>query len=416
MNIYASAQLFGFGPVSNLFTLLKALKKQDRHIKIFLIENEATKIFNKKNPGVADCMVPDIDPGNCELIISSFDPFAVVTGWINEIPTVYYCNLFWYWGVHEKFDKIKKNKADLEFIKKQGEKKVFESFNSLFRANSHEAIFMGYQLADTAITRKFPNIEQLKEIYRKDINLVESEILIIESACRSFSSKKTVLIQLAGSRNPVVSSCENNLYLKFCINFSLELARIFKDLEFITCVNPHVLNEFSIDIEKNLPENFKLTESMSQEDNISLMADSLAIFSSPGLETIYEAIFTGSPVFILPEQNAGQYPIIKMLQSAGIYFEGFLINEIFPDREVLKGEADAHSIYKLMEKHMLSLESMYFKALVQNACNFIERYKDILNRERFRVDCYNKLQKYMGEHPFGAANKISELISRKYFT
>jgi hypothetical protein len=407
--IYAAAQYFGFGPTSNLFTILRALKENENNIEVRLIENEGSKFFMDKNPGVADMLVDRINLQDADLLFSSFDPFPIVEAWAHEVKTIFYCNLFWFWDVFKTPDKILAHKKELEMLKASDPIKAIEKFKLIFKNNPHEGIFLGYFIADHAFTRKFPNMDHYLNIFEKNQKIIKSEILIPEINLKNILYDDLIFIQLSGSKSPVVTLEENKLYFELIIKFSIALAILLPEKKFLICANPHVID--LVEKQNNLPGNLKISPSISQIKNIELMKQSLAMLTSPGMETIYEAAYADCPVFLLPEQSAGQYPIVQMLHSSGFYPDGFLINDNFKERKKLEGEEDAHEIYKCIKK-MYELDNAQYLKMVMQAKQFIEQVSSQHHRQIHVNNSMKAIESYMGEDPFGSAKKISTFIKQ----
>lgn len=410
--IYVSSQNFGYGPTSNLFAILKSLKTKTDLFEIHAIENESLQLFSSKEPDIIDSIAENIEPKKTDLVLSSFDPFIILDAWLNDIPTVFYCNLFWYWDIYTKKEKLISTKNQLQKFK--NEKNFSEAknlFMEIFNENPHLGIFMGFFLANHSFTRRFPTIEKFHAIFKNEINLSVFDIYIPYELQSHNTNKPNILIQLAGGRNCIVTDEENILYLELCLALAKYLALIHQELNFIICVNPKILD--LINLSKNLANNIQVVPSLSQHENLEMMEKSLAIFSSPGLETIYESIYTQCPIFLLPEQNAGQFSIFQLLQSTGYNPDRYLVNEIFPERNKFSGEEDAHAIYKLLKENLLDTSS-YQHSFFEKASAFIKKVKQPAKRKEYIDMSWKSLKGTSLNDPFTTNEVVSDFIIERY--
>lgn len=411
--IYVSSQFFGFGPTSNLFSILKNLKNKSDSFEIHAFKNEVMELFSERSPGIIDqWSEEEMNYTDLDILLSSFDPFTVVEAWFKDIPSIFYCNLFWYWDVFDKKDKMLDHKKKLDQLK---QKNNFSSaknlFLKIFNNNPHEGIFLGYMLSTHCFTRNFYGIDKLFNIYQNEMNMSFCDIFIPYQLKQDGNNKNTVLIQLSGGRNGVVTSDENICYMQLCIQLSKHLANSYSGLEIIICANPIILDQTNL-LNTKLPNNVKIIPSVSQEKNLSMMENALALFTSPGLETIYEAIYCNCPVFLLPEQNAGQYSIFQLLNATGFNPKRFLINEYFPERAKRLGEEDAHEIYKIIQKNILPHENLYH--LCELSLAFIENMMREKERKAYLEMSLNSLKFKSKKSPFTINDTVSDFIINHY--
>ncbi len=410
--MYVSSQFFGFGPTSNLFSILKNLKMKSDSFEIYALKNEVMELFSERSPGVIDQWSNEINYSNLDILLSSFDPFTVVDAWLKDIPSVFYCNLFWYWDVFQKRDRMIEHRDNLYQLKKSNHfAEAKNLFMDIFNNNPHEGIFLGYMLSTHCFTRNFFGLDQLFDIYKNEMNMSFCDIFIPYQLTKNANFQKNqVLIQLSGSRNSVVTTAENTCYLQLCIQLAKYIGYLQPNLEIVICANPVILNQATTE---KLPDNVRLIPSVSQEENFNMMENALALFTSPGLETIYEAIYCNCPVFLLPEQNAGQFSIFQLLQTTGFDPNRFLINEEFPSRPVQFGEEDAHEIYKIIQQNVLFSE-LNLNRLCELAFAFIENMQNEKERNSYLAMSLNSLKSKSEKSPFTTNDTVSDFIIHHY--
>ncbi len=410
--IYVSSQFFGYGPTSNLFSILKSLKSKSSLFEIYGIKNEVMEFFASKNPGIIDQWSGEIDYSEVDILMSSFDPFYIFEAWLNDIPTIFYCNLFWYWNVFDKKNKMILHKENFYRLKAKNKLEARALFRKILSENPHEAIFLGYMLSTNCFTRNFYDIDNFIDVYKNEMNLSVFDTHIPYQLKNPEKIKKQILIQLAGSRNCIVTKKENIFYMDLCLKLAKYIADIYPNFEIIICANPLLLTQVNL-LKSSFPGNVKITPSFSQEENMFMIEDSFALFASPGLETIYEGIYCRCPIFLLPEQNAGQYSIFQLLNKTGYNPDRFLINEFFPNRNKLSGENDAHAIYEIIKKNILN-SKIILDCFFNKAINFVDKMMQKKEKNKYLTMSLNSLILDPKKSPFAEREAISDFIIQHY--
>ncbi len=266
----------------------------------------------------------------------------------------------------------------------------------------------GYMISSKCFTRKFPNINKYLEIYKSEIKISLFDIYIPHKINNSkYMEKNNIFIQLSGGRNPIVQMEENIIYANLCLTLTKCLANIFKKLIFTICINPYILQ--NLDVSAYCFDNIKIIASITPTKNFTLMEHSIGIFTSPGLETIYEAIYTNCPVFLLPEQNAGQFSIFEMLNQNGYDPNRFLINELYPERQKFPGENDAHNIYKIIKDYILP-SNIRMASLYKRSINFINNMMVQHKRDAYLQMSLEAISVNSKENPFTKIDNVSDYI------
>ncbi len=407
-SIYASAQDFGFGPASTLYTYLTYIKEHCSDVSIYTVSNPALDVFCANSPSIVDAKIEGI-PETCspnDLVLSSFDPTFIVKGWLKGLKTVYVCNLFWFWNV-DTSDVVEYKKKLLKYRAKYD--LALDFFQKLYQADPHSAIFLGYLLADVAYVRRFPNCEKMISDFSSDMNCKLTKIVLnqLPSLCGKTMRDKRILVQLSGSKNPFVNDSEHQIYIKFVETIFYKVAAKCPDLEFCIIANPRLIQFFQDST--NRPRNAEVIRSLEQDSLFKLLSHSIAMFTSPGLESIYEAIAVKTPVFLLPEQNTGQYYNYELLNQMGIALPGFLYNDIDSRQgSILSDEKDAPQVYSALTE-VLDDEDMLEK-IIKSSLMFIN--KTLEDSDKACDSYIGALEKVMGapfyESPAFILNELEE--------
>ncbi len=405
--IYASAQEFGFGPAATLYGYLACIKNHDKNINIHLIANPALDIFHDNHPGIVNSKCVDLPPNYDPnvLVISAFDPVHIVKGWLKGLKTIYICNLFWFWDIDPK--EIAKHAKKLLCLKSKPEL-ALEYFLNLYNSAPHSAIFLGYVLSDVTFIRRFPNCEKEMNKLKLGINYKLTKVVISNMPQTLPTSKrdKRILIQLSGSKCPFVNTHEHEVYIKFIEKLFTHTAKKFHEFEFHIIMNPNLIKFFQK--KEGKPENLRIINSLAQNELLDLLSSSMAVFTSPGLQTIYEAIALQTPIFLLPEQNAGQYSNYQLLKKMGIDLPGILHGNLnHKNKASFKSEKDAGLVYSALEEWMRDENRMskIFEEISSYIRIIMNKSNDITKQH------IEALEKTMGSPPYETPHFIlNELV------
>lgn len=410
LKLLASSQYFGFGPTSNLFTILKELKVKIEKIEITLIQNQAIEVFARKNENIANRLIVTPKYNSYDLILSAFDPLVVLNGWLSGIKTFYICNLLWFWRP-KNIEFIQDHIKHLSFLKESNKyRSAIRYFKKICKDDFHMAIVIAYVLATHCFIRKIPNIkERLCELKIKCmVNYTECNIIIPHIFNRSAVDKDIIYFQLSGSKNPLCTDVDHKNYLKLMYDYILYLSNEFPNLRFVFCVNPYF-------IRKNNwlkgRRNVEIITTISQSDHIKFLHKAIGLFTSPGLEVIYEAIYCETPIFLLPEQSAGQYENFYFLRKHGFEPDRFLIDEECCKRMRVSGEEDIKHIYREISRIVRDGNT---NILYKRGIRFIKKIFNERIQSRYLSMQKNSVIHYLGERPFSQgdviANKILQIL------
>ena len=409
--LVAFAQLFGYGPTSNLFSLLRLAKHElSSNDRLFIKDNEHVRIFFKNNPNLATKLINHISYDKTDLILSCFEPLPIIKAWYHNIPSIYFCNLFWFWDVEKELDFIYSTKVFFEQQKRLGNlEKIISSFEKIYQANPHVGIYLGYLFAKHSFIRRFPGVEQKTLALKEHSTLHFTNILIPKIKTPTQAKKKMqILFQLSGSITSATLKKEHLIYITLVKKLVLKLAHIFPKINFIICCNPSLFSSINI----NTCHNINIEQTFSQEENLKKIGESLCVFSSPGLETIFETISLRTPLFLLPEQNGGQHHNFYRLQSSGFNPDRFLVDEQFPNRIRLWQETDAHIIYEYIEKILNS--GKLFNTFLNKSIIFIQNLHDSIFLDDYLSMQHNTLIKYFNNpQPYTHGEEVARMIRKE---
>ncbi len=400
------AQDYGYCPTSYAFTIARAIFASDNsnRFKIAIVETPSVRTFYELNSDVAIGLIPSLPSSDYfDVLISCYEPNAIVEAWLADKPCIYYCNLLWFWlqNGELKLDQVEKDVNQLMTFKRQGNKKdARDFFRKQLQTNPISAMMYGYFLANKSFCRRFPICD---EQINKLPNAIKSKLTTIGipmpySVPSSATRKKIVLFQLSGSTAPTINLQQKEMYLSGCYQLALALSQQYPDKQFIFCANQHILNGIP---KIKSAANLVVRGSLSQRDQFWYLSQVEAIFTPPGLGTTYEALYTQTPIFFLPEQNIGQHPNWLLLKDIGISIPAFLAHEHFKDEHVVDETNGVKILFSKLEK-MFSTQMTAMIAtakifLDQQAPRWREYHRDFM--EKFIVE--------FGQQPFLVGEEVA---------
>jgi len=406
MKLIIAAQNYGFCPTSYAFTIARAVRNSRPDIDISIVETPSVKTFNQLNQDISLRVIPTVT-SEADLVISCYEPTAILEAWLNNIPCIYYCNLLWFWLRNGEVN-IKQLETDIRFFSQLKKENKHEEIRELFTKKCQEypisGMMYGYLLADRSFCRKYPGYEAALVNLPPSIATKIKAISIFMPYQKSELKLRSniVLFQLSGSESPHVNLKQNEIYIRGCYQLALTLSQQHADKHFIFCANPNILAKLSPALEST--RNLEIRGSVSQQEQFSLLSRVNALFVPPGLGTTYEALYCGTPLFYLPEQNIGQHPNWKMLKDMGIEIPACLANEEFPDTEYSISESSVDNLFQrillLFQTRMDYMANLSHFFLNEQVPNWADIHQEHLA----------KFKKVMGEKPFLVGNDIARIF------
>jgi hypothetical protein len=403
------AQDYGYCPTSYAFTIARALfaKDHSNRFQIAIVETPIVRTFYELNSDVAINLVPSLPPStDIDLLISCYEPSAIVEAWLEDKPCIYYCNLLWFWlqNCEVTLDQIEKDINQLIVFKRQGNiKQARDFFSKQFQTKPISTMMYGYFLANQSFCRRFPGCN---EVIKKLPATIKSKlttigILMPYSLPLSALRENIILFQLSGSTAPTVNLKQKEMYLQGCYQLALTLSQLYPAKQFIFCANQNILNAIP---KIKSTANLVVRRSLSQRDQFLYLGQVEAIFTPPGLGTTYEALYAQTPLFFLPEQNIGQYQNWKLLKEIGIQIPAFLANEEFKDKHVVNETDGVRILFYKLEK----IFSTRMTQMVAAAKIFLDQQAP--RWKEYHQGFMQKFQDEFGQKPFLVGEEVATVF------
>lgn len=321
--LVCSAQTFGFGPISKLFSVARALK-QDFSLCLFLDSDR--NVFPLLNPEVfqevyytpsiqeMENMIEKLKP---VAILSSYEPDSILAAKRKGVSSYFIDGLFWFWKLGKSLDELYQNSKKLVGVKNVN--------GRLKMLTPHERIFTSHFLANKSYVQYDATLSATKRLkaIKQYTNLDLVGAILNNVHDEHNISEDHILLTLGGEIFPTVSVAQSAMYAQLILEMAEEAsAKFFKKMRWLMLVNPLIRKKLLV---KN--GRVEVRDSVGQEAMYALQRRAAVIFSPPGLTTTYECAALKKPVVFLPEQSI-QYKNAYWLQSYGFPLYGGFFHDI----------------------------------------------------------------------------------------
>lgn len=315
LHVCISAQDYGFGPVSLLAQALSGVKNR----YVFDAVGTTRQLRYLETNGIpihAKVTDKDILAGNHRYgaVISSFDPYSIMTAAVARHPSLYIDNLTWFWQIdsqavmqcaHTILSGRIVTPADLTA--------TFQRYDAL---GPHITIMAAHLCSTESLVQRFAFRNANMPLLRKHCSklrlfgaLVPAKLPISQrrSSRRSIS---TVYVQLGGMHNSAISYEYRRKYaITICSvlnrlngNDSFRITcKLHPDLQFLQKLFPHL----------------RLISTLPFTEHIQLIRDSDRLVIHPGANSIYESVYYLKQIFLLPEQAPSHTSHVDILFRLG---------------------------------------------------------------------------------------------------
>lgn len=358
MQILAAAQPFGYGPITELLSILRELKKKVK-IRPFLIEEKQYSSIIAKSDGIATLkskfqnslldQIYYLENNPIDLVLSSYDSSAIFAAYYMGIPAHYYDGMMGYWEFNFTESLIQKTLKKIQILKEKRKKEELASlYQEICSKHYHLSVLIAYYLSSQVYMRTNSLIDEALTKIKLPIEKMKKVGAIISSS-QINTKKKHVLFSLSGSLAPIIPLKKNIFFAREMLNFALKAySTLGLDVPWYFSCHPKLYQELKTN---NLPKDFTLSPSFPYEKNKEMIQQAKLVFASPGLSTIQEAAYFETPIFFLPEQNVCQSTGFQSLKKVNypVEYNNFtLSHHLKEDREDVY-EYDIEAFYSKIE-------------------------------------------------------------------
>lgn len=318
--IVLGSSTFGFGPVSKLTAIARALQPYRR----VLIGDSVSTDFARHNLGAFDEVVSPSSPGDldnvireCDHVISVMDSDLVFRAVALGRPVLFVDSLFAFWLLETPPARI----ADLcASVRRGGGADVAAELAEL---SGHERQYAAHLLADVSIVQNFPGVpERLAEIRRLGADSIHLsgpivDELTLADVAAGHGSGPDLLLSLGGFKNFLLDFDHNNAYLRLFERWMPDLLADWPDLGRVVVCS----GGFADDRSRRTTVGSRVAEltCLSQPDFLQAVSGAGHCMVTPGLTAIHESTQLGRLPLALPEEHYGH--IANLAGLRGTLFE-----------------------------------------------------------------------------------------------
>ncbi|MEV0455836.1 hypothetical protein [Catellatospora methionotrophica] len=335
MRIILGSSSFGFGPISKLTAIGRALAP---HQRILLGDAVATG-FADRNPGAFDeVVVPDSQPASDALIrgadyvISVMDSDLVFRALALNRPVMFVDSLFAFWL-------LERSPAHIAHLCATVRQKGYDSIEEHLGALSgHERQYAAHLLADVSAVQNFPGVverlEEIRGLGAERIHLVGSIVddLTLKEVTDRRSGGPDLLLSLGGFKNFLLDFERNNEYLRLFSRWMPDLLTDWPQFDRVVVCSGGFAGSRAERVE--VAGRSADLRCLSQPEFMRALGSARHCMMTPGLTAIHEATVLNRLPMALPEEHYGH--IANLAGLRGTFFEklGSRFSDMVPDYRV----------------------------------------------------------------------------------
>jgi len=318
MKIIATAQPIGFGPVSNLVTLLQDCQEEVEYFGFgtcyeFLNELKQNPFFIRKEKEFEDTLSV-LTQKKYDLLISVMGSKSAILAKKLGIPVLYLDLVFWMWEDLNSFDYYKKKADSLPIISLEELKNKYFFYEGQNDEMRKETSILSHFISDKSLVQEFIPCEGTNKQIIDILPNSEQTLPLMNDSLGRLSSNK-------GNQNALLFSLGGlqvqNDY-RFVIRDLLSLVQAEEKIEVIGS------KEHLAPIQSKLLNTYNYLNKVSQYQ---------IVFAQPGFSTLYELMHLNVIPIILPAQNIGQLKFVHFLKKYLNNSQFIEWEDIYPNRK-----------------------------------------------------------------------------------
>lgn len=280
--ILLTAEPYAFGPSSKMMTIARALR-DDCHITILgrdIVQDYAASNGFACEPYVPqdlERLLPLLRKQDAVLNVMNFEIDSVLRQ--SAVPTVYLDTLFWFWNTP-----VWRQSRPVRY----------------FCQN-----FPGTRLA----------VANTLAPFRDHISVVGPVVDASRARTKAKQKPRFVLVNFGGLESDFVKIGSNSNYPTVVLDAILDDLLLRFDLPIMVTTRGSVAEM----LQRHYAHIGRVTfVGLSQCDFLDTLCSSICLFTTPGLETLYEAFLHEIPVFFLPPSLNSQYHQLEVYEARGV--------------------------------------------------------------------------------------------------
>ncbi len=344
LKLLCSAQTFGFGPHSTLFSIVRELPPE---VKCVMLRSERRSVFDALNPEVFPQVITlererdlarVLEREKPDALLSVMDPLAVLEARHAGIPAFFVDTLFWFWHLPRGVDELAEQVAA---ALRRGR------FPEML--SPHERIALGHLLSRQSYVQHDARLGSRLVDFEPHAHIrLVGALIHIPRSVPAPDRTGGVLVTTSGATIPTVPVERSADHVALVMELVQQLsACCFSQQPWTVLVNPELL---AVLASRQCPlarAPVEVRASVSQEQMARLLTHATLVLTPPGLHSIYECAAARVPAVFLPEQSA-QYMNAQRLRDYAYPIRGVSLHEL----EAGDGNGDPDGIGRLYEEYI----------------------------------------------------------------
>lgn len=338
MKIIATAQPIGFGPVSNLVTLLNDCHEEVDYFGFgtcyeFLKELNQNPFFIRKEKEFEDTL-NILTQKNYDLLISVMGSKSAILAKKLGIPVLYLDLVFWMWEDLNSLDYYQNKANSIPILSLEELKNTYFFKEGKNDAMRKETSILSHFISDKSLVQEFIPCEGTNQQIIDILPQTEQTLPLMNDKIHQPSTNKvnqdTFFFSLGGLQ-------VQNDY-RFVIRDLLSLVQAEQKIEVIGSK------------EHLAPINSKL---LNTNDYLNNVSEYQFVIAQPGFSTLYELMHLNVIPIILPAQNIGQLKFVHFLKKYLDKKQFIEWEDIYPNNKVHLDEyVDELNYYMKRDKNL----------------------------------------------------------------
>lgn len=134
--------------------------------------------------------------------------------------------------------------------------------------------------------------------------------------------EKLILVNIGGGENRWIKPGQNSNYMSLIIDLLKDVFYEFADYKIFVAAGKKSVASLNNEIPQNI-----IIKTFPQNEYLKLLSNAEYLFTSPGLNAVFEGMYYGSKLIFLPPQNASQILQLKYYEEAELLKRGLNLTE-----------------------------------------------------------------------------------------
>lgn len=310
--VLASAEPYGFGPISKLTALSSELLRRGHEVNFvgtgtaldFAANNwqSFSAVETTYEPSALNRVVPE----RPDVVLSVMDPILIAWASANGLPSVYVDSLFWAWDWPSTTWAVWSSVA----VEIANLRSAADAVAAIRALPMHAAQFVAHQIASISCVQQtgYATDRVTVTAHIGDVRPVEA---IVDLTERSAAPRSGWLASTSGVLSELLS-------FPAAVSWTTAMTSLLEDaIAGIDLTGPVVLagNQRVLKDSRPVKDERIVKTPLSHRDLLQQLNRSVACIAPPGLTTLLEAVGYATPMILLPAQHYGHTANLRMVNG-----------------------------------------------------------------------------------------------------